>query len=313
MSVFDSELSELRQSTLRKEYLESTLNNLYVQRDHIQEALLIYEKHKATEQSDVDRLESGLSPLSLFYSMIGKREEKLDKERTEAYAAAVKYNSASQLAAAIESEIRLRESELPGLAGCDEKYADLLSKKLAFLKENGQENTDAFRAAEEKISYIKHQTKEIEEALEVGGNALETVKKLYNTLSSAEDWGTWDMVGGGLLAGVAKYEDLDQAQIYADKLQRQLHSFQTELADITIHTQFDIGIDDFTRFADFFFDNIFMDWTVQDKINHSQEQVRQTRSEIESSIEHLDVLLTEANRNLEEARQQFEDLILSSS
>lgn len=121
------------------------------------------------------------------------------------------------------------------------------------------------------------------------------------------------MLGGGLLTGVAKYEDLDQAQIYADKLQRQLHSFQTELTDITIQTHFNIQIDEFTRFADCFFDNIFMDWTVQDKINHSQEQVKQTRAEIESAIEHLNDLLTEANRNLEQTRRQFEDLILSSS
>lgn len=69
MSVFDPDLSKLRQSTLRKIYLESTLSNLYAQRDRVQETLLILEKSKAHEQSDVDRLESHVSPLSLFYSL----------------------------------------------------------------------------------------------------------------------------------------------------------------------------------------------------------------------------------------------------
>ena len=43
------------------------------------------EKSKLAEQADVDRLE-GHSLAAFFYQVIGKMDEKLDKERQEAYA-----------------------------------------------------------------------------------------------------------------------------------------------------------------------------------------------------------------------------------
>jgi chromosome segregation ATPase len=313
MSDFDLELKEIRQKVLRKKYLDSTLTNLYSLQDNIQDSLIDLDAKRMREQSDVDRLESSISPVSLFLSAIGKSEEKLDKERAEAYAASAKYTSALKQASSIAAEIQDREKELLGLSGCEEKYAEQLTRKLSNLVANGHKSVDVLLAREDAITRTEHQVKEIEEAILAGSRAIETVKKLYNSLSSAEDWGTLDMVGGGLMTGVAKYDDLDEAQIHADKLQSQLHCFQTELADITIHTSYDINIDDFTRFADCFFDNFFMDWTVQDKINHSLEQVRQTRAEIESAIENLNVLLTETKENLKIAKHQLEDLILSIS
>ena len=44
--------------------------------------------YKRQEQADVDRLE-GHSLATFFYQVIGKMDEKLDKERQEAYAARV--------------------------------------------------------------------------------------------------------------------------------------------------------------------------------------------------------------------------------
>uniref|UniRef100_UPI0040572F2D hypothetical protein n=1 Tax=Acetatifactor sp. TaxID=1872090 RepID=UPI0040572F2D len=51
------------------------------------------EKRKQKEQTDVERLECG-SLAAFFYNVIGKMDDKLTKEKQEAYEAAVKYDVA---------------------------------------------------------------------------------------------------------------------------------------------------------------------------------------------------------------------------
>ena len=66
-----------------------TCDDLYVQEKEQKEKVEELRQEKEDEQKDVDRLEDrGLT--ALFYSLIGKIDEKMTKEQKEAYAASVK-------------------------------------------------------------------------------------------------------------------------------------------------------------------------------------------------------------------------------
>lgn len=313
MTVNNDALRELRDSTLRKKHLEATLKNLYTLRDNLQHSLIDLDLTRTRELEDANRLHPRHSPLALLYMAMGKLDDKLDMEQSEAYAAAVKYDVALKQSSSVDLQILDIKKELSALSGCEEKYTELLARKFSELKASGHKKAEELYTTEEVISFTEHQIKEINEALPEGKRALEIVRTMYNNLSSAEQWGIWDMVGGGIIASAVKYDNLDQAQRYAEKLQSQLQKFQAELTDITIRNRCNLQIDEFTRFADYFFDGLFMDWTVQGKINNSQTQVKQTESEIESAIDHLNTLLTEAEENHEIAKRQFEDMLLSIS
>ena len=135
---------------------------------------------------------------------------------------------------------------------------------------------------------------------------------MQSSLNSADGWSTFDMLGGGWIASMAKHEHLDEAQHKVELLQIKLRKFRTELADVKISADMKVSIDGFTRFADFFFDGLFMDWMVADQISQSQKQVALTTLQIEEAIERLEKLQAKAEKDKEHLQKQLEELVVRS-
>ena len=133
-----------------------------------------------------------------------------------------------------------------------------------------------------------------------------------SSLDSAEGWGTWDLFGGVLIADLAKHSHLDEAQGSIERLQSQLRQFKTELADVTIYADMQVNVDGFLRFADYFFDGLFADWAVLDKISQSQSQVQRTKGQIESVLSRLDSMLNAVEQEQAQVRNQLDTLVLNT-
>ena len=128
MDVDREQLQKLREQIGRKAHLTSMLDNLYVQEKEQKEKVEELRQEKEDEQKDVDRLEDrGLT--ALFYSLIGKIDEKMTKEQKEAYAASVKYDAANQELKAIQYHIHTYVKELDYLKGCEATYNKLLKAR----------------------------------------------------------------------------------------------------------------------------------------------------------------------------------------
>lgn len=111
MSFYDEQLQNPQQQVARKAHLEAVLRDLHNQKRELDIKVADLNRAKQDEQTDVDRLE-GRSLAAFFYAVVGKKEEKLDKERREAYAASVKYDAAVRELSAVEEDIARYESEL---------------------------------------------------------------------------------------------------------------------------------------------------------------------------------------------------------
>ena len=140
---------------------------------------------------------------------------------------------------------------------------------------------------EKRIGEVSAQKKEIAEAMTAGRSVLSVMKNITSSLNSAESFGVWDVMGGGIFADMGKYSHLDRAQEQIERLQLALRKFRTELADVKMNADIQISIDSFMRFADYAFDNIFTDWAVMDKIQKAQEQVARKQHQVEEIIEKL--------------------------
>ena len=176
-------------------------------------------------------------------------DEKLTQERQEAYAARVRYDAAARELAGAEEDLARCQAELDVLSGCEERYAALLREKTQAVKAAGGAVAEQILRMEERDAYLESQERELGEASAAGQSALATADEILESLSSAEGWGTWDLVGGGLIADLAKHSKLDEAQAAVEYLQSQLRAFRTELADVTISADFQVNIDGFLRFA----------------------------------------------------------------
>ncbi|MBQ3194817.1 MAG: hypothetical protein IJB59_14745, partial [Oscillospiraceae bacterium] len=289
----------------------SMLKELRGQRDTIAARVRELEAIKVDEQADVDRLE-GRSLASFFYNVIGKMDERLNKEREEAYAARVKYDAAARELEAIDGDIQRCESELSGLRGCEREYEATLREKANAVKSAGGARAEEILKLEERHAYLESQKKELREAISAGNSARSTAESVLSSLDSAEGWGTWDLLGGGLLADMAKHSHLDEAQGAIERLQSQLRRFKTELADVTIHADMQVNVDGFLRFADYFFDGLFADWAVMDKISQSQSQVQSTKNQIDSVLSRLNSMMSAAEREQAQTKSKLDALVLEA-
>lgn len=308
MNHYDEQLRELQIQCTRKKKLEAAAAELRAQRDAYQVRARELEQSFQQEQADVERLE-GRSLSAFFYNVIGKMDEKLNQEKQEAYAARVKYDAVARELAGIEEDLHRCETELDSLQGCESRYEAVLKKKIQAVKVAGGHAAEQILKLEERTAYLESQKRELNEALAAGQAALATTDQIAGSLDSAEGWGTWDLMGGGLISDLAKHSHLDDAQASVEFLQSQLRRFKTELSDVTISADFQVNIDGFLRVADYLFDGIFADWTVLDQIHQSQAQIQNTRSQICNVLDYLHALMDQTAAEKEDIRHELEELV----
>lgn len=311
MTYYDEKLKVLHEKTARYRHLRAIMPELYSQRQQLEAEVRELDGIKRFEQADVDRLE-GRSLAAFFYNVIGKMDEKLDAERREAYAARVKYDAAARELYAVESEISSNEAEMESLSGCEKEYEAALREKTEVLKAAGGAAADKILELQSRIASLQSRKKELQEALLAGNAALDTANQILCSLDSAEGWGTFDLLGGGLLTDIAKHSHLDEAQASVEQLQSQLRQFKTELADVSIEADMRVSVDGFLGFADFFFDGLFADWAVMDKISQSRHSVTETASSIEALLRRLDRLLSQTESELSRVNDSLNEIILKS-
>lgn len=311
MVHFNEQLKQLHQQTARKKYLQNVLKDLYQQQEELVPKVARLQEIKMDEEEDVERLEGG-SLAAFFYGVIGKMDEKLDKERQEAYAASVKYDAAVRELEVTEYEIQKNEKELEELQDCEEEYTKLLKEKKEAIKVSAGLEAEEILKTEEKILFAESQIKEIKEAIAAGTRCHNVAEGVRSELNSADDWATWDMFGGGMFSTMMKHDHLDSAQQKVNQLQLQLRRFKTELADVKVSAEVKVNFEGFTKFADFFFDNLFVDWEIKDKIGRSKQSVENTVRQIEEALERLENMLQKQISEKEWLEKQLKEMIVKA-
>ena len=239
-------------------------------------------------------------------------EEKLDQERREAYAARVKYDAAVRELSSIEADLHEMNARLRALEGCEKQYQQALSEKLKSIQATDSAAARQLAESEARMAKLQSQKKELTEAIWAGKDALRTTHQVLETLDSAKGWSTWDIVGGGLLVDIAKHRELDHAQEQVEQLQIDLRRFKTELVDVEITAELQVSVDGFLKFADFFFDGLFADWAVLDHIKQAQEQVENTKQQIEQVLAMLNTVQQETETDMAQEMQKQEQLAVNT-
>ena len=97
-----------------------------------------------------------------------------------------------------------------------------------------------------------------------------------------------------------------------ETLQIQLRRFRTELIDVKTDSDIQIRVEGFSRFADFFFDGLFADWTVMDRIEQARSQIKRTREEIEGVLRKLDGLIRMIQSDMVHSRAALDAFIVKA-
>lgn len=297
----DRELERARQKMERSRKLDVILQDLKEQsvrrRRAEEEARAVLEK----EQGDVEELER-MSLVSFLARIQGDLESRKAEERREAAMAKARYDAAKWDLEDLDRRLRDFAQEKESLKGLEKQYQALLDEKEAVLRSQGGAQSRRLGQLAQEQERTAGELREIQEAIQAGLAAQRALEEMSGDLSGAENWGVWDMVGGGIMATFAKHGCLDDAQDAAYEARRALSRFRTELADVSSEQVPDVELGDFAVFADYFFDGLFADLFVQSRIREAQEQVEA----VTQRVERLIVRLRDERENLEEKQGQLD-------
>ena len=303
MNNFDARLTEIKTNLRSKQKLESMLRQARTATREERTRCKTLKEVLASEKADVDKLE-GVSLTALFCTVLGTKEERLEKERQEFLAAQLKHEEATKALDSSQEEVQRIEEQLAQYASADTDYDELLKEKAALLSEAGDSRAETLFGFSEKFVDLESDKKELYEAIQAGQSALKYLRNVSSELSSAANWGTFDLLGGGMLSTMAKHSKIDSAKKSAQQAQRQLRRFQEELADADQRLQVSLDIGGFSKFADFFFDGLIADWVVQSKIKNASSACSRTTSQVSSAVNACQRRLTETKQGIGEVAEE---------
>lgn len=308
LQEIDQAIARLTAAEARRKQLAAQIEELYRQRGErqakVEETAAIFRK----EQDDVDKLEKG-GLRALLLSLTGDKEERLDQERREALAAKCQYEQARSDLDYLERKLSDLIREREGLLSAPSQLEDLWEEKAELVKSMGGPRGERLVALDREQTELLHQQKELREAISAGENAKRLLGQVQDDLDSARSWGTWDMLGGGLVATIAKHDRLDSAQSSIRAAQRALSDFRTELADVGRLEVPSIQIGEFATFADYFFDDIFSDWYVQSSIKKAQYGISEARMKLTAALRTLTAARQDLDERLAQLDRERENLL----
>ncbi|ERI91533.1 hypothetical protein HMPREF1982_03178 [Clostridiales bacterium oral taxon 876 str. F0540] len=309
----NKEILEVKERVRRREkilnlinHTDDNLKNELHRKDELKKIL-------SKEELDVKRLE-GLSIKGIFVTLLGNKEEKLDKEKAEVLAAKLKYDACCGTVKILEEDLQKYYGELKEIGNANDDYDKLMRKKEQFILNAQDINTRKILDFTEERGNIEADLREIKQAIMAGNSVLNSLERAADALDTAENWGTYDMFGGGLISSMEKHSSIDEAVDYINDARDKLNRFRRELSDVNLSIDVTVDISSFDKFADYFFDGIFADWNVQSKIEDSQYSLKNTIYKIERVIDNLKVKndlgeekLRKLNENIRSVVEKAED------
>ncbi len=256
----------------------------------LQEAKRVYiteqKKLEATKQQmedefkDVKDLET-LTLKSIWYDLLNKKFSELEREQAEYYQAKIQFESQQNKVDNISLEIKSYEAQVFDLETIKIQYEGLIQEKVKLLKANNHPQLVDIFSKQEELVKIDAYKNEIQEAILAAENVLTIIPKAVKELKDAKDYATWDMIGGGTMATYLKRQKMNRAKLgiveinyTLDKLKRELKDLKPDLfpSEIKFNTSWE--------FADYFFDNIFVDMKIRERIVDAYNAILSLHKEI---------------------------------
>lgn len=272
MKNIDQKLIQIKYRYLRRANFLSEKKEM---EERIQREVQTLERLKRSldkEQEDVEKLEHA-SINRLFSSLGGKSELRLEKEKAEAFRAALDYKLKQNDIEFLRYQDNLLTQELKNYENLDSEYQGLLDIKRKSLNSS---ILNEIRAMEEtKQEWMKQET-EIKEAIESGKKLRSSFTFILDNLSDlVED--TTD--AKSLWYPVISQEQIEDVTNEIAKLNTLWKNFEKELKDTDIQLPENFDQDFLVKVSDYFYE---MDdkRKVTKKINISFEHLNATYSSV---------------------------------
>ncbi len=299
----NEKLLRAKERVRAKRKLEAMLAEAQRQVQEEQQRCFKHRQLLGNEQAQVENLE-GVSLVSLFFTILGTKGERLEKANQEFLSAKLKHAEAVEAVTIAQMEFDRLEQRLIEFREADNEYARWVEEKYRLLVETRDQQAEALGGLVERLVDLGADRLELQEAIEAGTAALESLERVLAELRSAGDVWTSDELGDDFKATKEKLSRIDTASQYAHTAQRLLRKFQEELADASLRLHVAVHIDGFSNFAESFFDGLISDWVVESKIQAVSSACGTTIAAVSATLAECQRQLAEVDWNIEAVNEQ---------
>jgi hypothetical protein len=225
------------------------------------------------EEADVEHWTGhGFGPF--VYWLFRELDDRREREMGEAEEASVRLADEADRGERVRAELAAARHELRSareLATVDQAR-DLVRTLLhEFLPDEAR---DLDRLEEQHAATVVD-LRETEEALAVCEQSIDLAQAALDRLLLATEWGTWSMRGNGLIASSIRHQKVEEGLVHVQRLNVAMARLRRECSQVQMRLHVPHGMEhgSTTRVLDAWFDNIFDDWNIHDRVATMQESV----------------------------------------
>jgi len=255
------ELKNLRQKVEEKSKIRMRLEKLRANLEEENLKLKNFSDILEKEKKELEKLEN-ISVTSVFYSIIGKKDIKLEKEKQRFYSAQYNYEVSRGTIEDLKRSIREAYASLEELQTVEVEYEIFIKEKERMINCSSSPTKNKIKELHHKINELKLQTDEDEEVVKTCNNILpfidDLISKLDGHVSKSKD------KNGDLVINI---EDVDHYSILNKNLEEIIHrllNIKFQLEHVDFNFSLNIDLDWFFLFVDNFLDSIALDRSLKE-------------------------------------------------
>ena len=311
MAYTDEQLVELRKKLSGRDNLNKTIQTLLLKKGEIEKRLKPLEQSRDKERSDVEKLEKG-GVKSFFYSLIGQKVERLNKEKDEAYEADKKYEAVYKEYSALCDTLEFYLNELKELNECDRTFDMLVGEKKLAMKKAGHPLMEEIEREEKLLIRIAGQIQDIEQLISDVGEAKEIATELSDETETVYEYAVRDTKVNQRPYDRIKNRHINEVQRLAEilngklsLLSRQLSAIDEATYDVKVEISKSIRLLDRIDFP-------FASFAMLGTIENVLEKTKEAEEQITSLEFRLKELSDEKLTDYTEVRQRLYDMIIDA-
>ena len=267
------------------------------------------------EQATYEKLQTP-SIINYLRSWTGKQDELREQNLNKIATTELKHIEAQLMQENLQDDLTDLLHKINAINESDmtEQLKDIRAKMEVWLMQHAPDESAKLTAIMEEQLLSQRLLIEIKEAIDAGNQAHKFLAAASKKINEADGYSTWDLLGGGFIATALKHSSLDESNSAVHEAQIALQRFKNELLDIQEirHEDMHVKVDGLVHFADYFFDDIFSEWSVHSKIATAKQQINTIIGDVSNTIRDLHLKRNVVEDKLS-ALAQEKDVIFSVS
>lgn len=305
MSSTSEEIKKQIEELTRLQRIDHHLQELYKTMEKN-----LNEKNYLTEilnkkQYDVEKLEK-MNVRNLFYTVLGSKEEQIEKERQEYLQIALQIKDLIKQIELDTFEIEVLRKQLTSTESIESKIKELKKVREKEILSNPQEENHKLLRSLYKDQEENTRLKvEIEEAYNAGYKAIIAIEKLYEQIGNARYWGQWQLANRKTI--------MDTVINQSHAVNHLLTQFEIELRDIGISRK-DLYLDlNFVQsWIHLLAEALIQDWLFEQRIKKSVENVANLHKRMKELLEWLIASRNATSQKLNETQNKIDHVVQNS-